>query len=127
MEELITEIELARFEQADADAVDEIFERHMTDYEIDWEAEEVKRIPVLAHYYVKGQEMHYYVLARVHDEEDDLLICVNVQQGVRQLILFPVRMFNGAVLDETSQEHAFAEKKLFGMVYLGDLLEGKKV
>lgn len=127
MEELITEIELARFEQADADAVDEIFERHMTDYEIDWEAEEVKRIPVLAHYYVKGQEMHYYVLARVHDEEDDLLICVNVQQGVRQLILFPVRMFNGAVLDETSQEHAFAEKKLFGTVYLGDLLEGKKV
>ena len=111
MEELITEIELARFEQADADAVDEIFERHMTDYEIDWEAEEVKRIPVLAHYYVKGQEMHYYVLARVHDEEDDLLTCVNVQQGVRQLILFPVRMFNGAVLDETSQEHAFAEKK----------------
>ena len=99
MEELITETELARFEQADADAVDEIFERHMTDYEIDWEAEEVKRIPVLAHYYVKGQEIHYYVLARVHDEEDDLLNCVNFNQGVRQLILFPERIFNGEVLD----------------------------
>lgn len=123
MEELITEIELARFDQADAEAVDEIFEQHMTDYEIDWEAGAVKRIPVLAHYYVKGEEMHYYVLARVHDEEDDLLTCVNVNHGVRQLILFPVRLFNGAVLDEKTQEHAFAEEKLFGTVCLGDVLK----
>lgn len=122
MEELITEIELARFDRADAEAVDEIFERHMTDYEIDWEHEAVKQIPVLAHYYVKGQEIHYYVLARIHDEEDDLLTCVNVNQGVRQLVLFPVRLFNGAVLDEKTQEHAFAEEKLFGAVCLGDLL-----
>ena len=125
MEELITETELARFEQADAEGGDAVFERHMKDYEIDWEDEEVRRIPVLAHYYVKGQEMHYYVLARVHDEEDDLLTCVNVNQGVRQLILFPVRLFNGAVLDEKTQEHAFAEEKLFGTVCLGDLL-GKR-
>ena len=123
MEELITEIELARFDQADAEAVDEIFEQHMTDYEIDWEAGAVKRIPVLAHYYVKGEDMHYYVLARVHDEEDDLLTCVNVNHGVRQLILFPVRLFNGAVLDEKTQEHAFAEEKLFGTVCLGDVLK----
>lgn len=123
MEELITEIELARFDQADAEAVDEIFEQHMIDYEIDWEADAVKRIPVLAHYYVKGEEMHYYVLARIHDEEDDLLTCVNVNHGVRQLILFPVRLFNGAVLDEKTQEHAFAEEKLFGTVCLGDVLK----
>ena len=121
MSELITEKELARFSQADADAVDEIIERNMTDYEIDWSSEEVGNIPVLAHYYVKGEDMHYYVLARVHDEEDDLLTCVNVNQGDRQLILFPVRMFNGAVLDEKTQEHAFAEEKLFGNVCLKDV------
>lgn len=121
MDELITEKELARFSQADADAVDNIFERNMADYEIDWEAEEVANIPVLAHYYVKGEDMHYYVLARVHDDEDDLLTCVNVNHGVRQLILFPVRMFNGAVLDEKTQEHAFLEEKLFGNVCLKDV------
>lgn len=122
MSELITEKELARFEQADGDAVDEIFERCMEDYEIDWTAKEVGEIPVLAHYYVKGEDMHYYVLARVHDEEDDLLTCVNVNKGIKQLILFPVRMFNGAVLDEKTQEHAFAEEKLFGTVCLKDVL-----
>lgn len=119
--ELITEQELARFGQADADAVDAIFERNMTDYEIHWESDEVGEIPVLAHYYVKGKDLHYYVLARVHDEEDDLLTCVNVNQGVRQLVLFPVRLFNGAVLDEETQEHAFAEEKLFGRVCLKDV------
>lgn len=123
MAELITEQELVRFAQADADAVDEIMERNMTDYEIDWTSQEVGNIPVLAHYYVKREDMHYYVLARVHDEEDDLLTCVNVNQGVRQLILFPVRMFNGAVLDEKTQEHAFAEEKLFGSVCLKDVLK----
>lgn len=124
MEELITETELARFEQTDADAVDGVFERNMMDYEIDWNAKEVGELPVLAHYYVKGEEMHYYVLARVHDAEDDLLTCVNVNRGVRQLILFPVRLFNGAVLDEETQEHAFAEEKLFGNVCLKDVLKG---
>ena len=122
MEELITEKELARFSQADTDAVDSIFERNMSDYEIDWEADEVANIPVLAHYYVKGEDMHYYVLARVHDDEDDLLTCVNVNHGVRQLILFPVRMFNGAVLDEETQELAFLEEKLFENVCLKDVL-----
>ncbi len=123
MEELITEKELLRFSQADADAVDAIFERNMVDYEINWAAKEVGEISVLAHYYVKGEDLHYYVLARVHDEEDDLLTCVNVRHGERQLILFPVRMFNGAVLDEKTQEHAFAEEKLFGNVCLRDVLE----
>lgn len=123
MAELISEKELARFGQADTDAVDQIFERNMADYEIDWEAEEVGGIPVLAHYYVKGEDMHYYVLSRVHDEEDDLLTCVNVNKGSRQLILFPVRMFNGAVLDEKTQEHAFAEEKLFGNICLRDVLK----
>lgn len=122
MSELITEKELERFSQTDADAVDAVFERNMADYEIDWDAGEVQNIPVLAHYYVKGKDMHYYVLARIHDAEDDLLTCVNVSQGVRQLILFPVRMFNGAVLDEETQEHAFAEEKLFGKVCLRDVL-----
>lgn len=122
MAELITERDLARFEQADTDAVDAVFERHMTEADIDWNAEEVGSIPVLAHYYVKGRDMHYYVLARVYDEEDDLLTCVNVNEGSRQLILFPVRMFNGAVLDEKTQEHAFAEEKLFGKVCLKDVL-----
>ena len=65
MEELITEKELARFSQADADAVDHIFERNMNEYEINWEAAEIGRLPVLAHYYVKGEDMHYYVLAVV--------------------------------------------------------------
>ena len=51
-------------------------------------------IPVLTHYYVKGKDMHYYVLARVHDEEDDLLTCVSVNEE-RQLILFSVRIFKG--------------------------------
>lgn len=119
--DLITEQDLARFDHADADTVDEIFERNMTDYEIDWSAEEIGELPVLAHYYVKGKDMHYYVLARVHDEEDDLLTCVNSNHGVKQLILFPVRLFNGAVLDEESQEHAFAEEKLFGHVCLKDV------
>lgn len=123
MAELISEKELARFGQVDGDAVDRIFERNMADYEIDWEAEEVGGIPVLAHYYVKGEDMHYYVLARVHDEEDDLLTCVNVNRGSRQLILFPVRMFNGAILDEKTQEHAFAEEKLFGNICLRDVLK----
>lgn len=123
MSELITEKELIRFEQVDANAVDEIFERNMTEYEIDWKAEEVGEIPILAHYYVKGEDMHYYVLSRVHDEEDDLLTCVNVNKGVIQLILFPVRLFNGAVLDEKTQEHAFAEEKLFGKVCLKDVLK----
>lgn len=124
MEELITETELAGFEQTDADAVDGVFERNMMDYEIDWNAKEVGELPVLAHYYVKGEDMHYYVLARVHDAEDDLLTCVNVNRGVRQLILFPVRLFNGAVLDEETQERAFAEEKLFGNVCLKDVLKG---
>lgn len=123
MADLITEKELIRFAQADADAVDEIIERNMTEYEIDWSSEEIGNIPVRAHYYVKGEDMHYYVLARVHDEEDDLLTCVNVNHGVRQLVLFPVRMFNGAVLDEKTQEHAFAEEKLFGNVCLKDVLK----
>ena len=109
MDELITEKELVRFSQADADALDHIFERNMNEYEINWEAAEIGNLPVLAHYYVKGEDMHYYVLARVHDEEDDLLT------------LFPVRMFNGAVLDEKTQEHAFAEEKLFGNVCLKDV------
>lgn len=122
MSELITEKELARFHQADADAIDEIFERNMAQMDIDWNAAEVGEIPVLAHYYVKGEDMHYYVLSRVHDEEDDLLTCVNVSKGVKQLILFPVRIFNGAVLDEKTQEHAFAEEKLFGKVCLKDVL-----
>lgn len=129
MSELITEKELALFGQADTDEIDEIFERNMLQssmppgFEIDWRAQEIRKIPVLAHYYVKGQDLHYYVLARVHDDEDDLLTCVNVNKGERQLILFPVRMFNGAVLDEKTQEHAFAEEKLFGNVCLGDVLE----
>lgn len=122
MAELITEKELARFEQADGDAIDEIFERNMAEYEIDWAAEEVGGIRVLAHYFVKGEDMHYYVLSRVHDAEDDLLTCVNVSKGTKQLILFPVRMFNGAVLDDKTQEHAFAEEKLFGNIYLRDVL-----
>lgn len=122
MSELITEKELVKFAQADADALDEIFERNMAQMDIDWEAEEVGEIPVLAHYYVKGQDIHYYVLSRVHDEEDDLLTCVNVNKGEKQLILFPVRIFNGAVLDEKTQEHAFAEEKLFGKVCLRDVL-----
>lgn len=122
MPELITEKELARFGQADTDAIDSIFERNMSEYEIDWSAQEVGEIPVLAHYYVKGKDMHYYVLSRVHDEEDDLLTCVHVNGKERQLILFPVRMFNGAVLDEKTQEHAFAEEKLFGRICLGDVL-----
>ena len=121
MDELITEKELVRFSQADADALDHIFERNMNEYEINWEAAEIGNLPVLAHYYVKGEDMHYYVLARVHDEEDDLLTCVHVNHGVKQLILFPVRMFNGAVLDEKTQEHAFAEEKLFGNVCLKDV------
>ena len=121
MAELITENELLRFSQTDADAVDDIFERNMTDYEIDWNAKEVGELPVLAHYYVKGEDLHYYVLARVHDEEDDLLTCVNVRHGERQLVLFPVRMINGAVLDDETQEHAFAEEKLFGHVCLKDV------
>ena len=109
MSELITEKELALFGQADTDEIDEIFERNMLQssmppgFEIDWKAQEIKKIPVLAHYYVKGRDLHYYVLARVHDDEDDLLTCVNVNKGERQLILFPVRMFNGAVLDEKTQ------------------------
>ncbi len=122
MSELITEKELAKFAQADVDAIDEVFEKNMTDYEIQWDAKEVGDIPVLAHYFVKGKDMHYYVLSRVHDEEDDLLICVNVNQGAKQLILFPVRMFNGAILDEGSQEHAFAEEVLLGNVRLRDVL-----
>lgn len=122
MAELITEKELAYFEQADQDAIDEIFERNMTEYEIDWTADEVGGIPVLAHYYVKGKDLHYYVLSRIHDEEDDLLTCVNVSKGTKQLILFPVRMFNGAVLDDKTQEYAFVEEKLFGNVYLRDVL-----
>ncbi len=123
MSDLITEKELLCFGQADADEIDGIFERHMTDYDIDWDAREIGRIPVLAHYYVKGQEIHYYVLSRVHDEEDDLLTCVSVSRGNRELVLFPVRMFNGAVLDEQTQEHAFAEEKLFGNVFLRDVLK----
>ena len=119
--ELIKEQDLARFDQADTDTVDEIFERNMTDYEIDWASEEVGNLPVLAHYFVKGKDMHYYVLARVHDAEDDLLTCVNVNEGVKQLILFPVRLFNGAVLDEETQEHAFAQEPLFGHVCLKDV------
>ncbi len=122
MAELITEKELARFGQADGDKIDEIFERNMAEYQIDWAAEEVGAIPVLAHYFVKGQNIHYYVLARVHDDEDDLLTCVNTTRGQKELVLFPVRMFNGAVLDENTQEHAFAEEKLFGNVYLRDVL-----
>lgn len=128
MEDLITEKELARYAQADADAVDAVFERNMKEcddtleYDIDWSSEEVGEIPVLAHYYVKGEDMHYYVLSRVHDAEDDLLTCVNVNKGEKQLILFPVRMFNGAILDEKTQEHAFAEEKLFGNVCLKDVL-----
>ena len=123
MADLITEKELAYFEQADQDAIDAIFERNMTGYEIDWTAEEVGRIPVLAHYFVKGKDLHYFVLSRVHDEEDDLLTCVNICKGTKQLILFPVRMFNGAVLDDKTQEHASAEEKLFGKVYLRDVLQ----
>lgn len=123
MSELITKRELERFDTADGDAIDEIFEQHMTEFDIDWDAQAVGDIPVLAHYYVKGQDMHYYVLSRVHDEEDDLLTCVNVNRGERQLILFPVRMFNGAVLDEKTQEHAFVEEKLFGRVCLRDVLQ----
>ena len=122
MAELISKQDLVRVSQADADAVDEIFERNMTDFAIDWSAEQIAKIPVLAHYYVKGQDLHYYVLSRVHDEEDDLLTCVYVNKGEKELILFPVRMFNGAVLDEKTQEHAFAEEKLFGKVCLGDLI-----
>lgn len=128
MSDLITEKELVRFGQADADAIDEIFEKNTIEcsmppgFDIDWDAQEVRKLPVLAHYYVKGQDMHYYVLSRVHDEEDDMLTCVNVNKGERQLILFPVRLFNGAVLDEKTQEYAFAEEKLFGNVCLGDLL-----
>ena len=124
MAELITEKELAHFEQADADAIDEIFERNMSEYDIDWTAEEIGEIPVLAHYFVKGEDMHYYVLSRVHDAEDDLLTCVNICNGAKQLILFPVRMFNGTVLDEKTQEHAFAEEKLFGRMCLRDVLKG---
>ncbi len=122
MSELITEKELAKFARADVDAIDEVFEKNMADYEIQWDAKEVGDIPVLAHYYVKGKDMHYYVLSRVYDEEDDLLTCVNVNKGVKQLILFPVRMFNGAILDEESQEHAFAEEVLSGHVSLRDVL-----
>lgn len=123
MAELITEKELACFEQADGEAIDKIFECNMAGYEIDWAAEEIGKIPVLAHYYVKGKDLHYYVLSRVHDEEDDLLTCVHISKGEKQLILFPVRMFNGAVLDDQTQEHAFAEEKLFGNVYLRDVLQ----
>lgn len=122
MSELITEKELEHFSQTDADAIDAVFERNMSGYEIDWNAEEIGALRVLAHYFVKRKDMHYYVLARVHDDEDDLLTCVNVNHGERQLILFPVRMFNGAVLDEETQEHAFAEEKLFGKVFLRDML-----
>lgn len=124
MSELITEKELARFEQADADEVDTVFERNMKQTDIDWNAQEVGNIPVLAHYYVKGKDMHYYVLSRVHDDEDDLLTCVNVNEGAVQLILFPVRLFNGAVLDDETQEHAFAEEKLSGSVCLKHVLPG---
>ena len=126
MSELITEKDLARFEQADAEEVDAVFERNMKQSDIDWEAAEVGNIPVLAHDYVKGKDMHYYVLSRVHDEEDDLLTCVNVNEGAVQLILFPVRLFNGAVLDEETQEHAFAEEKLFGKVCLKDVWKTNK-
>lgn len=122
MAELISNQDLIRFSQADADAVDEIFECNTTDFVIDWSAEQIAKIPVLAHYYVKGQDLHYYVLSRVHDEEDDLLTCVLVNKGEKELILFPVRMFNGAVLDEKTQEHAFAEEKLFGKICLGDCI-----
>lgn len=122
MSELITEKELARFGQVNGDAIDAVFERNMIGCEIDWAAEEIQRLPVMAHYYVKGKDMHYYVLSRVHDEEDDLLTCVYVCQSSKELILFPVRMFNGAVLNETTQEHAFAEETLFGRVCLQDVL-----
>ncbi len=94
----------------------------MKELDIDWTSGEIGEIPVLAHYYVKGKDMHDYVLARVHDEEDGLLTCVSVNEGEKQLILFPVRIFNGAVLDDETQEHAFAEEKLFGKVCLKDVL-----
>ena len=123
MSDLITEKELLRFGEADADEIDAVFERHMKEYEIDWDAEEVGSIPVLAHYYVKGKDIHYYVLSRLHDEEDDLLSCVSVSRGDRDLVLFPVRLINGAILDEQTQERAFAEEKLYGNVCLRDMLK----
>lgn len=123
MADLITNKELERFEQANGDALDEIFERNMSNWEIDWMAKEIGEIPVLAHYFVKGEDIHYYVLSRVHDEEDDLLTCVSVNRGEKELVLFPVMMFNGAILDEKTQEHAFAEEKLFGAICLKDVLK----
>lgn len=65
----------------------------MKELDIDWASGEIGEIPVLVHYYVKGKD-----------------------------ILFPVRIFNGAVLDDETQEHAFAEEKLFGRVCLKDVL-----
>lgn len=65
----------------------------MKELDIDWASGEIGEIPVLAHYNVKGKD-----------------------------ILFPVRIFNGAVLDDETQEHAFAEEKLFGRVCLKDVL-----
>jgi len=43
MAELISKQDLVRFSQADADAVDEIFERNMTDFAIDWSAEQIAK------------------------------------------------------------------------------------